>query len=57
MNPVNSNQSELIRYYNPNESGQSEFFGIIPIDRIYSDWKFGLILINYDLAGFNRIDF
>ena len=30
--------------------------GLFWFDRIHSDWKFGLILINSYLNGFNRID-
>ena len=35
--------NEWIDRMNPNET---EFFGFIRIDRIHSDWKFVLILIN-----------
>ena len=48
MNPVNPNESELIRTYNPN---QTAFFGIIRIDLDRPD-SFELI----GLAGFIRVD-
>ena len=41
INSVNPNESELIRTFNPNES---EKLGFIRIERIHSDYKFGLIL-------------
>ena len=60
-NPNESSWTESIRNFNPNESGQSEWMSSIrinpndsekldfdQIDRIHSDCKFRLILINSD---------
>ena len=47
VNPINKNETEFFRIIRI-DSNRPDSFGLIQIDQIHSDWKFGLILIHSD---------